>query len=166
MPRSTATAFVMIVASLALAIPAWSGVPRLATPGGPPSANVVPGPRLLQQVVDAWNTGDPAKAAPFYDPSAINTFYDESAKRIGWTAVAAAAREELSRFRSIRYSVGDDAAVHASTGVAWGTATLHRDAVERNGRHRSTSLRWTVIWELRLGRWVITHEHRSAPVTH
>jgi len=43
-------------------------------------------------------------------------------------------------------------------------ATLKEDAVTASGKHELATWRWTVIFEKQAGKWMIVHEHVSAPL--
>jgi ketosteroid isomerase-like protein len=64
----------------------------------------------------------------------------------------------------MKYTVGDDAVVHVAGDIAWGTATLHLETVDQAGLTQVTELRWTPVWQKDGARWLLVHEHLSAPV--
>jgi ketosteroid isomerase-like protein len=60
--------------------------------------------------------------------------------------------------------VNDDAAVHPQGDLVWGTATISEQMTTQAGKIEMGNFRWTVIWENEDGKWLIVHEHVSAPV--
>src|SRR5688572_4593486 len=119
----------------------------------------------LQQVMNAWATLDPAKAAVFYakDPGLV--FYDFLPRKYtGWAAYDKGVREGLKDARSLSLKVANDAAVHVSGTTAWATATVDADLTLKDGARVRLDGRWTSIWEKRANAWLIVHEHTSAPL--
>jgi hemoglobin len=141
---------VLIVLALALASPAAAQTDFKA---------------LMRKTLDAWETMDPANAAPFYAKDPGNAYYDIAPlKYAGWDAYAAGVKKLVTDFVSIKFAINPDAQVHQSGRVAWTTATLRTDIVMKNGVKSSEDGRWTVVWEKRGKDWLIVHEHFSFPM--
>lgn len=125
----------------------------------------LPDKRLMQQIMDAWATMDPAAAAKYYDQSPDDTFFDDAGdvKFVGWKAYEDGIRKVLTSEQSTKWTVNDDAIVHRAGNYAWGTATVHTEYVFKNGSRQVMDERWTLIWINKGGTWLVVHEHFSAP---
>jgi hemoglobin len=120
---------------------------------------------LMRKVLDAWETLDPAKAAPFYAQDAGLAFYDIAPlKYTGWAEYAEGVKKAFPDIASLKFTMGADAQVHQRGNLAWTTATLRLDMVSKGGSRESLDTRWTVVWEKRGKNWLIVHEHYSAPL--
>ncbi len=129
------------------------------------TSSSAPDKALMRKIWDAWNTLDPANAAPFYDKGAERVFFDITPlKYAGWQAYATGAKDVLAGFQSLNATVSDDAQVHTQGRLAWGTATWHADTVMKDGSSSPLDGRWTVVWEKRGDKWLIIHEHVSVPL--
>ena len=53
--------------------------------------------------------------------------------------------------------------LHPAGNYVWGNATVKEDLVMKNGKREMGQLRWTVVLEKIDGKWLIVHEHISAP---
>lgn len=120
---------------------------------------------LMQKNLEAWQTLDPANAAPFYAKQADQVFFDVAPlKYAGWTEYAEGAKKILAGFASLKFTLGDDVRTHQHGNLAWATATWHGDAVMKEGAPVPLDGRWTVVWERRGKDWLIVHEHVSIPM--
>src|SRR6266540_3483872 len=78
----------------------------------------------MQNIMDAWSTLDPSKAAPFYSQEKGSVFYDIAPlKYAGWTAYSEGVKKVFADFSTLKITVGKDARVHPRGNLAWGTAT-------------------------------------------
>lgn len=127
--------------------------------------SALPDKKLMQQIMDAWATMDPAAAAKYYDQSPDDTFFDDAGgvKFVGWKAYEDGIRKVLTSEQSTKWTVNDDAVVHPAGNYAWGTATVHTEYVFKNGSRQVMEERWTLIWIRKGGHWLVAHEHFSAP---
>lgn len=125
----------------------------------------LPGKELMQQIMDAWATMNPAAAAKYYDRSSDDVFYDDAGgvKFVGWQAYEDGIRKVLTSEQSTKWTVNDDATVHRAGNFAWGTATVHTEYLFKNGSRQVMEERWTLIWIKKHGNWLVVHEHFSAP---
>jgi ketosteroid isomerase-like protein len=124
----------------------------------------VPSPALMSNILAAWNTGDPTKAAPFYDKSANNVYFDIAPlKYRGWAEYDTGVRQILSTFQNFTFTLHDDVRIHRSGNTAWGTATWSGQGKLKNGNGVSLEGRWSCIWEKKGAHWLIVHEHHSVP---
>ena len=126
-----------------------------------PGSNLV---ALMQKILEAWETMDPATPASFYAKEAGHVFYDIAPlKYTGWAEYAEGVKKVLAGFSSIKFTLGNDAQAHQRGNLAWGTATFRLDAVTKDGTTEGLDGRWTVLWEKRGKDWLIVHEHVSFP---
>lgn len=124
-----------------------------------------PDATTLQQVMTAWETLDPARAAVFYAKDQGLVFYDFLPRKYsGWAAYDKGVREGLSDARSLSLKLANDADIHVSGSTAWATATVDVDLTLKDGTRVRLDGRWTSIWERRGNEWLIVHEHTSAPL--
>jgi ketosteroid isomerase-like protein len=118
----------------------------------------------MNTMLRAWETLDPAKAAPYYAKDATLAFYDVAPfKYTGW--------EEYSKgviatfgptYQSGKFFLHDDVDLHTGPKVTWATATLDFEIHRKDGgRELLKDLRWTLIWEKRGSEWLLVHEHLS-----
>jgi ketosteroid isomerase-like protein len=123
-----------------------------------------PGPALMTKILAAWNTGDPANAAPYYDKSPDNVYFDFAPMQYkGWNEYDAGVKQALASFQSLKFTMHDDAKVHHAGNSAWATTTWSAQGKLKNGNGVGLEGRWTVIWEKRGNKWLIVHEHFSVP---
>jgi ketosteroid isomerase-like protein len=157
MKRAPIVPVIAIVGSLATGI----GTALLAQGG----ATAPPDAAKLQQVMTAWTTLDPAKAAVFYAKDPRLVFYDFMPRKYtGWAAYDKGVREEFKDFKSLSLKVLNDAEVHVAGNTAWATATVDADLSLKDGSRSRLDGRWTSIWEKRGNEWLIVHEHVSSPL--
>lgn len=124
----------------------------------------VPSAALMQKIIAAWNTDDPANAARFYDKSSDDVFFDITPLEYrGWAAYEAGVKQQFAGFENLKFKLNNDEKVHHAGSTAWATATWEADGKMKNGNKVSLEGRWTVIWEKKAGKWLIVHEHFSAP---
>jgi ketosteroid isomerase-like protein len=144
------------VCSLSLVGDAQSG--KSSTRTGP-----IPDRAYLQKIWDTWATLDPAQQAQFH-AQGPNTFYDESPlKYNSWAEFQAGVTKILGTIKSGTFTVNEDAQLHPAGNYVWGTATVKEDLVMQDGKRDMATLRWTVVFEKQEGKWLIVHEHISAP---
>lgn len=148
--------YVLLVCALSLATPASAQM------YGSSAADF---PALMRKVLDAWETKDPANAAPFYAKEASRAFFDLAPlKYAGWAEYSEGVKKLIADFASYKFTVNPDAQVQQRGNTAWATATLRMDSVMNNGAKSSMDVRWTVVWEKRGKDWLIVHEHVSVPL--
>ncbi len=127
-----------------------------------PASNFQP---LMQKTLAAWETLDPANAAPFYAKEADRVFYDITPlKYTSWAEYAEGVKKVLEGFSSAKFTLGNDVRAHQRGSFAWATATFRLDAIMKDGSSQALDGRWTVLWEKRGKDWLIVHEHVSAPL--
>lgn len=120
---------------------------------------------LIEQYYAAWNTGNPDNAAPLYakDPGLV--FYDITPlKYNGWDEYREGVKKVFRQFSSLKITPHEDLRVTRRGNLAWTTVTFHLSGVPKAGGAMELDGRHTVIWEKRRGKWLIVHEHFSAPL--
>jgi ketosteroid isomerase-like protein len=158
MIRRSCTLFLCI---FALAVSTFAQKPSTKMSAGP-----VPDRAYMQKIWDAWATLDPANAAQYY-AKGDHVFFDIAPlKYSSLDEYQKGATGLLAAYTSAIFTVNDDAQIHNAGQIAWGTATVKYDMVEKSGKHEMGSFRWTVIWQKQKedGNWLTVHEHVSAPL--
>ena len=125
-----------------------------------------PGPDKvqLQKIWDGWASLDVPGQAQYYAQGA-HTFFDLAPLKYGsWDEYQKGATGLLSNYKSAKFTVNDDADIHAIGDTAWGTATVKSDMVAKTGLHEMATFRWTYIFAKQDGKWLIVHEHISEPL--
>jgi ketosteroid isomerase-like protein len=157
--RFLVSSICLVVIGLASLSPVGGAQSRKSsTPTGP-----IPDIAYLQKIWDTWATLDPANEAQFH-AQGPNTFYDESPlKYNSWAEFQAGVGKILGTIKSGTFTVNEDAQLHPAGNYVWGTATVKEDLVMQDGKRDMATLRWTVVFERQDGKWLIVHEHISAP---
>lgn len=119
---------------------------------------------LMQKALEAWETLDPAQAAPFYAPEPDRVFYDISPlKYTGWAEYAEGVKKILVDWAALKFTLGPDVRVTPAGNWAWATATFRADVTMKDGMRQAFDGRWTLVWVKRGKDWLIAHEHVSVP---
>ena len=127
------------------------------------SAGLAPDAALMQKIWDGWATLDPANVAKYY-ATGPHTFFDIAPLKYGsWDEYEKGVTGVLAGYKSAKFTV-DDPAVHPHGDLVWATATIKEEMTSKVGKVDMGAFRWTVIWEDVDGKWLITHEHVSAPL--
>jgi ketosteroid isomerase-like protein len=145
----------------------WLCNPSSSSAAATKKSSANPSPVLdkayLQKIWDAWATLDPAQEAQFH-AAGPHIFYDESPlKYDSWAEFQSGVSKILGTIKSGTFTVNDDAQLHPAGNYVWGNATVKEDLVMKNGKREMATLRWTVVFEKLDGKWLIVHEHISAP---
>jgi ketosteroid isomerase-like protein len=123
--------------------------------------------KALQAEVDrAWCTLDARNAAPYYAKNADYVFFDAAPlKYEGWSEYEAGAQKLfLDGAKAMKFiPAGDDHVVRRGD-VAWATRTLRISAQMKDGKDLDLNCRDTIVWVREGGKWLIAHEHVSAPL--
>ena len=127
-------------------------------------AQSAPDKAFLQKIWDAWSTMQMANVDPYYATGAHVFFDDEPLKFNSWAEYRATAAKESEEYKSWKFTLNDDAEIHKAGANYWGTATLNFATVKKDGKEEKGTLRWTFVFEQQKGKWVLVHEHVSAPV--
>ena len=155
MHRRVPLAFVVLLAASSL----QAQEPKPKGVSSPPDRAV------LQQVLDAWGSLDITKPAAFYAADPGLAFYDIAPRKYnGWAEYEKGAADLFKTLKSLTFKVGDDAQVHRAGNMAWATALVDGDMLQNDGSSMKMAGRWTTIWQMRAGRWLIVHDHFSVPL--
>jgi ketosteroid isomerase-like protein len=129
------------------------------SPAGP-----TPDKALMQKIWDGWATLDPSNVSQYY-AIGPHTFFDIAPlKYNSWDAYEKGVKGVLAGYKSAKFTVNDDAELHPHGDLVWGTATLKEEMTSKAGKVEMGTFRWTMIWENEDGKWLIVHEHVSAPL--
>src|SRR6478672_1226437 len=123
--------------------------------------------RAMQAEVDkAWCSLRAENAAPFYAKGKDNLFFDVAPMKYqGWSEYQDGAQKIfLDGAKSMKFIPKGDDHLTRSGDVAWTERTLHLSAEMKDGRPLELDCRDTVIWQRLGGKWLIVHEHVSAPL--
>ena len=128
------------------------------------AAPPAPDKAYLQKIWDGWSTLDPANTAKFY-ATGPNTFFDIAPlKYNSWEEYEKGVKGVLAGYKSAKFIVNDDAAIHPEGNIVWATATVKNEMTSKAGKVEMGNVRWTVVFENEDGKWLIVHEHVSAPL--
>jgi ketosteroid isomerase-like protein len=146
-------------------LPVIGGALIMAPPSRVASHAAPPDRAQLEQVLAAWASKDLTQPARFYahDPNLV--FYDIAPlKYTGWADYEKGTSEMFKTVKSLTFTLRDDAQIHKEDDITWATATVGLDMVSNDGSNMKLDARWTSIWEERNDKWVIVHDHFSAPL--
>jgi len=144
-----------------------AGVVAAISAAAPKAKDAEPDFKALHAKVDAaWESLKAENAAPYYAHDAGLVFYDAAPlKYDGWTAYRDGAQKLfLDTATSLKFKVNDDLKVFRRGTMAFTTRTMHLSANMKQGKPVDFDGRDTCIWENRGGKWIIVHEHFSAPL--
>jgi ketosteroid isomerase-like protein len=151
-------------AALVLLSLAFSAAAQPPKPGAKKSALSAPDRAYAQKIWDGWATLDTANVASFY-ASGPHAFFDIAPLKYGsWEEYENGVKGELATYKSATFTVNDDLAIHPHGELVWATATVKYEMTAKTGKVDMGNFRWTVIFENQDGKWLIVHEHVSAPM--
>jgi len=128
------------------------------------TAGPAPDKAYLQKIWDGWSTLDPSNTAKFY-ATGSHTFFDIAPlKYNSWDEYEKGVRGVISGYKSAKFTVNDDADIHPHGDLVWATSTIAEQMTEKSGKVSMGNFRWTVVFENVDGKWLIVHEHVSAPL--
>ncbi len=129
-----------------------------------PAASPAPDKALMQKLWDGWSTLDTANVAKFY-ASGPHTYFDIAPLKYGsWDDYEKGVKVVLAGYKSAKFTVNDDLDLHPHGDLVWGTATIKEEMTTTGGKVEMGTFRWTVIGANEDGKWLIVHEHVSAPL--
>ena len=124
----------------------------------------MPDKAYLQKIWDGWSTLDPANVAQYYAPGP-HVFFDIAPLKYGsWEEYQKTVTQVLADYKAGSLTVNDDAELHPAGNYVWGTATIKEEMTHKSGKIDMGTFRWTVVFEKLDGKWLIVHEHVSAPM--
>lgn len=154
--------FLTVLLSLGIALSA--GAQTKKTTMKKASAGPAPDKAHLQKIWDGWATLDPANTAKFY-AAGPHTFFDIAPlKYSSWDQYEKGVKGVLAGYKSAKFTVNDDAEIHPAGDLVWATATVKNEMTNKSGKVEMGTFRWTVVFENEDGKWLIVHEHVSAPL--
>jgi ketosteroid isomerase-like protein len=102
--------------------------------------------------------------AKFY-ATGPHTFFDIAPlKYSSWDQYENGVKGELAGYKSAKFTLNDDLAIHPHDDLTWATATVKEEMTTKAGKVEMGNFRWTGVFENQDGRWVIVHEHVSEPL--
>jgi ketosteroid isomerase-like protein len=102
--------------------------------------------------------------AKFY-ASGPHTFFDITPLKYGsWDEYSAGVKGVLSGYKSAKFTLNDDLAIHPHGDLVWATATVSEQMTTKAGKVEMGNFRWTVVLENQDGKWLTVHEHVSEPL--
>ncbi len=123
--------------------------------------------QLTDRSYAAWNTHDPDAVAAFYfnDPELV--VYDATPlKYQGWQEFKSGIQTHLfGKLDRFELTAHDDLHANRNGDLVWVTFTYHLSAALKNGQPIEAEGRQTDLWQQHDGKWLIIHEHTSAPVS-
>jgi ketosteroid isomerase-like protein len=129
------------------------------SPAGP-----VPDKTSLQKVWDGWSTLDPTNVEKYY-AKGPGVFFDIAPlKYNSWEEYETGVKNVLAGYKSAKFTINDDLVVHPHGDLVWATATIKEEMTTKAGKVDMGNFRWTAVLESQDGKWLIVHEHVSAPL--
>jgi ketosteroid isomerase-like protein len=123
-----------------------------------------PDKAYLQQIWTGWSTLNPDNVAQYY-ASGPHTFFDIAPlKYNSWDEYQNGVKAVVAGYKSAKFTVNDDADIHPHGDLVWATATVGEEMTSQAGKVDMGNFRWTVVFENDNGKWLIVHEHVSAPL--
>jgi len=123
-----------------------------------------PDKAYLQKIWDGWSTLDPANTAQYY-AKGEHTFFDIAPlKYSSWDEYEAGVKKVLADYQAGKFTLNDDAELHPAGDYVWGSATVKSDMTQKSGKREMGTFRWTYVFHKEDGKWLIVHEHVSAPL--
>ena len=159
------TALAVVIALLASG-QASAQATRTAAKPAPNSAVNNEFKKMIEAYYTAWSTLNPDNAARFYAKDADIVFYDVAPlKYNAWSEYRAGVIKAFTEpMLSGKLTPNDDLKVTQRGNIVWTTVTFHLSAKPKAGGAMEVDCRHTAIWEKRGGKWLIVHEHVSAPL--
>jgi ketosteroid isomerase-like protein len=122
--------------------------------------------KLMDDYCAAWSAGNAEAPAKFYAQNDGLVFYDAAPfKYNGWKEYHAGVQKEfLDGAETLKLTAGKDLRVTRHGLLAWTTVSIHLYEKAKDGKTTNVDLRYTGIWEKRGAKWLLVHEHLSAPM--
>ena len=146
---------------------AQSGAAQTPAPAKKSAGGEVNFKKLVERYYAAWNAGNSDAPAKFYAKDAGLVFYDIAPMKYnGWSEYHDGVEKNFFATVTTAKLVPNlkDLKVTRRGNVAWTTLTFHITGTLKTGGAMEVDARHTAIWELRGSRWLIVHEHVSAPL--
>lgn len=119
----------------------------------------------LQKIWDGWASLDVAGQKQYY-AQGPHVFFDIAPlKYASWDEYQSGVVNVLADLKSAKCKVNDDVQIHKSGDAYWVTATVAYEMTHKSGKIDMGNFRWTGVFEKQDGKWLIVHEHVSAPMS-
>lgn len=120
----------------------------------------------IERYYAAWNSLTTDAPAAFYAPDADLVFFDVAPLQYrGWAEYKAGVQQAFfDQISAGRLAPNDDLKITRRGDVAWMTLTFHLSFTMKTGAAVELDCRHSAVWEKRGDRWLIVHEHISAPL--
>jgi ketosteroid isomerase-like protein len=121
---------------------------------------------LVRRFWDDWNRSvNPDDVAQYYSKDPRNLYYDlYPLKFTGWAEFEAFSKKQAAGLLKADMTPNDDFRLIRDGGLAITTFTFHVVFYRKDGSTSQTDGRDTCVWQKQDGRWLIIHQHLSAPV--
>lgn len=121
--------------------------------------------RQLAEYFSGWGSMDVDRVGALYAKDADILFFDGSPlKYTGWAEYAKGAKSTFAGLKSLTIGPSSDMRTRRDGNVAWSTGTMKLTLIPKKGDATQLDVRSTIVWERRKGKWLIVHEHLSAPL--
>lgn len=122
--------------------------------------------KMIDEYYTAWSTLNPDNAAKYYAKDADIDFFDVAPlKYNSWSEYRAGVIKAFTEpMQSGKLTPNDDVKIKRRGNIVWTTLTFHLSAKPKAGGALELECRHTAIWEKRGSKWLIVHEHISAPL--
>ena len=118
----------------------------------------------LQSIWDGWASNDVDKQGQFYAQGPDHLFFDVAPlKYTSWAEYKAGVAPSLKDSPKVTFTLSDDIQIHPVGDITWVDGTLKMEGVSPQAQKEVLNLRWTAVFKEQNGRWLIEHEHISAP---
>jgi ketosteroid isomerase-like protein len=122
--------------------------------------------KLIERYYAAWNTLNTDNPAAFYAKDADLVFFDVAPFQYrGWSEYKKGVQEALfDKLSAGKLTPNNDLKITRRGDVAWMTLTFHLSLTFKTGQAMAIDCRHSAVWVKRRGKWLIVHEHISAPL--
>jgi ketosteroid isomerase-like protein len=153
-----------LTVSLCMLAVTLSGFAQMKKPPMQKSAGPAPDKASMQKIWDGWSTLNPANTAQYY-ATGPHVFFDIAPLKYGsWDEYAKGSQGLIAAYKSAKFTLNDDLAIHPHGDLVWATATVAEQMTTKAGKVEMGNFRWTAIFENIDGKWLIVHEHVSEPI--
>jgi ketosteroid isomerase-like protein len=156
-----------LLCSLTIAVPLSAQSTSSPQSKGTASKSATPVPvdkAYLQSIWDGWASNDLEKQGQFYAQGPDHLFFDVAPlKYTSWAEYKAGVAPSLKDAPKVTFTVNEDIQIHPEGKITWVAGTLNMSGTSPQGEKQTLTLRWTAVLGQQDGRWVIEHEHVSAP---
>jgi ketosteroid isomerase-like protein len=122
--------------------------------------------KLIERYYAAWNTLNTGNPSSFYAKDADLVFFDVAPfKYNGWSEYKNGVQQAFfDKISAGKLTPNNDLKITRRGDVAWMTLTFHLSFTLKTGQAMEIDCRHSAVWLKRRGKWLIVHEHISAPL--